>query len=243
MLRSALRRAAAHGLAVATVLACSVGAQARVAADLTIQSASFTFGPSGASLVVAGTASEPLDLRIELLRDSLPAWSGDLSAPAGQFTLTMPAPILDRGSYVLRVTGLTPSGAPATAAQELILAYDPPRAGVVKRAWISTTRNGPPVTRLPTTYIQRHRFVMFAHFEFAILPDEGQRVVATWLTPKHASGGGAGTCVLGRVTKLTCGYSARGWGKRFILKAGLWTCSLRVDGVQVAAAQLRTVRG
>ena len=132
------------------------------------------------TLVVVGTASHSSELRITL-RSAKSAYPPiAVSAPAGDYRLSvrLPADLLP-GAYNVTVGGASGGERLLDVVRSVQVAA--PAAGIVARSWMSATAGGPARARVP-----RATRRLFAQFAFAVRPLKGQRVTAVWLAPSGA---------------------------------------------------------
>ena len=124
-------------------------------------------------LEVTGSVPRGARLRFALRRQTRVLLVRTASVRRGIFRLRLEMPrTLLPGRYVLDVTQV--SGPVVVRPQKEPVALAAPPEGVVSLAWASTTIGGPPLGTLPPTSDA------FAHFRFAVMPQPGRTLVATW---------------------------------------------------------------
>ena len=98
-----------------------------------------------------------------------------LTVSKGSFVRRIPLPRdLTPGVFTLEITA---SGSPTElSSQRLALRLAAPPEGVVSQAWASSTVEGPPLERVPSTSP-----LVWAHFQLAAFPQRGRPLATTWL--------------------------------------------------------------
>jgi dipeptidyl aminopeptidase/acylaminoacyl peptidase len=126
------------------------------------------------SLRVTGRVPGLSKMQLALRRGKHLVLADGLTVPKGAFTKRLALPRdLTPGLFTLEVTAV---GSPtALTSQTLRLRLAPPPEGVVSNAWASSTVEGPPLERIPSTSP-----LVWAHFEFAALPRLGRQLATTW---------------------------------------------------------------
>ena len=126
------------------------------------------------SLLVRGRVPGLSKMQLALRYGKRIVLAAGLTVAKGAFSRRIALPRnLVPGAYSLEVgaagspTQLTP--------QEIHLRLGSPPEGVVSDAWASSTVEGPPLERVPSTSTS-----LWAHFEFAALPRPGQLLRTTW---------------------------------------------------------------
>jgi len=126
------------------------------------------------SLLVKGRVPGLSKMQLALRYGKRIVLAAGLTVAKGAFSRRIALPRnLVPGAYSLEVgaagspTQLTP--------QEIHLRLGSPPEGVVSDAWASSTVEGPPLERVPSTSTS-----LWAHFEFAALPRPGQLLRTTW---------------------------------------------------------------
>jgi Tol biopolymer transport system component len=126
------------------------------------------------SLVVQGRVPGLSKMQLALRQGKRLVVAVGLTVTKGAFSKRLALPRdLTPGPYTLEVgaagspTQLTP--------QKLRLRLPPPPEGVVSESWASSTVEGPPLERIPSTSTS-----LWAHFEFAALPRPGRHLSTTW---------------------------------------------------------------
>ncbi len=176
-------------------------------------------------LELAGTASHPSELQITLrsAKNSYPSMA--VSAPAGDYRLSVRLPVdLLPGAYNVTVGGASRGERLLDVVRSVQVAA--PAAGIVFRSWISTTPGGPSRSR-----VARATRRLFAQFEFAVRPAKGQRLTAVWSTP-------SGSVRLRQsvpYAEITRAAIADDKG----LTAGTWRCRLEAGRTVLAIASIR----
>ena len=177
------------------------------------------------SLELAGTSSHPSELQITLrsAKNSYPPIA--VSAPAGEYRLSvrLPAEFLP-GAYNVTVGGASGGERLLDVVRSVQIAA--PAAGIVSRSWISTTAGGPSRARIP-----RATRRLFAQFAFAVRPAKGQRLTAVWSTPSGS--------VRLRQSVPYAGITRAAIADDNGLAAGTWRCSLEAGRTALAIASIR----
>ena len=126
------------------------------------------------SLLVSGRVPGLSKLQLALRHGRRVVVAAGLTVTKGAFAKRLALPRdLTPGRYMLAVTAvgspthLTPQNKP------LVLASPP--EGVVSDAWASSTVEGPPLERIPSTSP-----LLWAHYKFAALPRPGRRLTTAW---------------------------------------------------------------
>jgi hypothetical protein len=184
-------------------------------------------------LVVSGAVGGRASLRVQVRRPGGgPLVARRIAVPGGQFRSVIPLrkDVLPRGATILP-GGFVASVTGSSQAARLPFALRPvvipaPVEGVVRRAFASTLRTGPPTARLP-----RRSRQAWAHFRFATQPSTKLPVTVTWYRPSGAK--------LGFVKKSNrpeiVSFLRTGAG----LPSGAWVAELRAGKKIVTRLRVR----
>lgn len=126
------------------------------------------------SLLVTGRVPGLSKLQLALRKGKRVVVAAGLTVTKGAFSKRLALPRdLTPGRYVLAVTAV---GSPTdlTPQTKLLVLASPPE-GVVSDAWASSTVEGPPLERIPSTSA-----LLWAHYRFAALPRPGRRLTTAW---------------------------------------------------------------
>lgn len=179
----------------------------------------------GATLRFTGTVSEPSTLTAVLRpvdRDVVTARLPEFEALSGSFgqTMSLPARPLP-GPYRLRVASLNPPPRPQPV--DLVVTIPAPREGVIDRALVGTSRNGPWLQYVGNTgpSVTGSHKILWVRFRF-LYPPSGHRVELVWRLRWHK--------VIGKVYKRYKNtidtYAKSGQP----LAKGVWLVVLKIDG-------------
>jgi hypothetical protein len=180
----------------------------------------------GAAVRFTGTVGQASTLTASLRPVDRPgivtARLPDFEAPAGAFSKVMPLPARPLpGAYRLRVASTSP--APRPAPVDVTVRIPAPREGVIDRALVGTSLNGPWLSYVGDTgpAVRGSHKVLWVRFRF-LHPPIGQRVELVWKLQWRR--------VIGRVYRRyrnTIDTYARG---QAALPKGTWLVVLRIDG-------------
>jgi hypothetical protein len=179
-------------------------------------------------LIVGGEVAESVTVRLVLRQGDRVRMSTSLAFAPGPFAraLAVPRSLLP-GEYVLEVVPGADAG--TVAGQAIRLALAPPREGVVRVAYASTSRGGAPLTRFPRT-----TSVVFAHFAFAALPRPALPLSVSWYRP---GGKLAGPRRGKRASALVTAFV--GGRKGAPLPRGVWQSVIRAGPIVVKRLRFR----
>ena len=126
------------------------------------------------SLLVVGRVPGLSKMQLALRQGKRIVVADGLTVTKGAFSKRLALPRdLTPGAFTLEVGA---AGSPTQlTAQRVRLHLAPPPEGVVSESWASSTVEGPPLERIPSTSTS-----LWAHFEFAALPQPGRRLSTTW---------------------------------------------------------------
>jgi hypothetical protein len=211
------------------------------AVTLTVKSAKFDArwhaSKMSGRIVVSGTASAKMQVTVgwfpeQLIKGSTPNFgptgpaTGSFAVGKGKFTKSIPARGLFPGRFVLAGYGKTGSTIVSIPGRVIVLAA--PREGVVGKAYVSKTSNGPPVTRVPAG-----SKAIYAHYTWAVYPQRSDYTI-TWTGP----GGNSGWDFTGRlVSRGFVSIVKANKGKK--LRSGTWHNIVRAFGRPVAELTVR----
>ncbi len=212
-----------------------------VAVTLTLKSAKFDVhwhvSKMSGRIVMTGTASAKMQVTVgwfseQLIKGSAPAFgptgtaSGSFTVGKGKFKRSLSTRGLFPGRFVL--AGYGKSGSTIVSIPGRVLVLAAPREGVVGKAYVSKTSNGPPVTRLPAGST-----AIYAHYTWAAYP-QGSHYAVTWTGP----GGNRGWDFTGRlVTRGFVSIVKPDRGKK--LRSGTWHNVVLAFGRPVAKLTVR----
>ena len=127
------------------------------------------------SLRVTGRVPGLSKLQLALRRDKRIYLAVGFTVSKGSFSKRLALPRdLTPGRFILEVTA---AGSPTTLTpQKIQLRLEAPSEGVVSEAWASSTVEGPPLLRIPSTST-----LVWAHFQLAALPRPGRLLTTNWL--------------------------------------------------------------
>jgi hypothetical protein len=182
----------------------------------------------GGELIIEGEVAESVTVRLVLRQGERVRATTSLAFAAGPFAraLSVPRSLLP-GEYVLEVLPGTDAG--TVAPQAIRLALAPPREGVVRGAYASTSRGAAPLTRFP-----RGTSVVFAHFSFAALPRPGLPLSVAWYRP---GGRLAGPRRRKAANALVVAFV--GGRKGAPLPRGAWQCVIQAGPIVVKRLRFR----
>lgn len=127
------------------------------------------------TLRVEGRVPGLSKLQLALRRERRVVVAAGLTVARGSFVKRIALPRdLTPGPFTLEITA---SGSPTElSSQRIALRLAAPPEGVVSLAWASSTVEGPPLDRVPSTSP-----LVWAHFQLAAFPRRGNPLATTWL--------------------------------------------------------------
>jgi hypothetical protein len=191
---------------------------------------------------IGGTVDTAATLRVvirPLNRSAPPTAQGTVETGPGQpYSTTLRLPIRPLpGTYRITVGVLTPAGA-VVGKVTRDFEFEAPPEGIVRRAVISGTKDG------PGRIILRSRHEAWARFYFRVPPSAPRKVTIQWRTPHNelicqTKSGILPNCELRLTYKQTIYTYLRSPGTK--LERGDWYCELTVNGrlARRAFARLR----
>jgi hypothetical protein len=211
------------------------------AVTLTFKSAKFDarwhLSKMSGRIVLTGTASARMQVTVgwfaeQLIKGSAPSFgptdpkTGSFTVGKGKFKKSVPARGLFPGRFVL--AGYGKSGRTTVSIPGRVIVLPAPAEGVIGKAYVSKTSNGPPVKRLPAG-----TKTIYAHYTWAVYPQRSNYAL-TWTGP----GGNRGWDFTGRlVTRGFVSIVKANRGKK--LRSGTWQNVVRAFGKPVFKLTVR----
>lgn len=182
------------------------------------------------NLRLEGTSDRAAQLTVVLRRagQTKPGLNRVVPLTPGVFRsdLRLP-PELHPGAYELVLTAPDDAGAPATETRLLVLPAPP--EGYLRRAYASRKLGGAATTR-----IRKRPAIVYATFRFLVRPRPGSRITVEWVRP-----GSRRATRRERKPYLPVISSFAGSISGTPLRAGVWRCIIRANGVIVGQTSVR----